>query len=155
MIIENARRLLICALVDSHLAGRDAGEVLDAIPVGIPIVRSLEAALGDLLEHIPKRGYEAEEAEDVGEDPGRVRHDHAPRLARFEVHVVEPRAPHGDQDGRLSRKREQDLSIEPIIYENTHSGKPIGQQAGLAGQPRLEEREVMARRRVGGQQKDR
>ncbi|MEJ6579449.1 MAG: DUF1611 domain-containing protein [Akkermansiaceae bacterium] len=42
----------ILAVIDSDQAGRDAGEVLNAEPNGIPILRSLNEALAD-LDHIP------------------------------------------------------------------------------------------------------
>ncbi|YCM42958.1 DUF1611 domain-containing protein [Verrucomicrobiaceae bacterium 227] len=52
--IRDTEKFEIIALIDSDQAGRDAGEVLNAEPNGIPILRSLNAALAD-VDHIP--GY--------------------------------------------------------------------------------------------------
>jgi len=44
-LVRFTERYAVCAVIDSRLAGRDAGEVLDGRPAGIPIVRDLEEAL--------------------------------------------------------------------------------------------------------------
>lgn len=44
-LVRRTQRYVVTALVDSRYAGRDAGEVLDGAPCGIPVVASLEAAL--------------------------------------------------------------------------------------------------------------
>jgi uncharacterized NAD-dependent epimerase/dehydratase family protein len=43
-LVRDTRRYEVIAILDSRLAGRDAGEVLDGQPSGIPIVASLEGA---------------------------------------------------------------------------------------------------------------
>ncbi|MGL5827048.1 MAG: DUF1611 domain-containing protein [Nocardioides sp.] len=40
-LIRNSERYRIVAVIDSTQAGRDAGQVLDGVPIGIPIVASL------------------------------------------------------------------------------------------------------------------
>jgi uncharacterized NAD-dependent epimerase/dehydratase family protein len=44
-LVRRTRRYVVEAVIDSTCAGRDAGEVLDGRPVGIPVVPSLDAAL--------------------------------------------------------------------------------------------------------------
>jgi len=44
-LVRRSRRYDICSVVDSVHAGKDAGEILDGKPVGIPVVASLEKAL--------------------------------------------------------------------------------------------------------------
>ncbi|MFO7588161.1 MAG: DUF1611 domain-containing protein [Gemmatimonadota bacterium] len=44
-LVRRTRRYRIVAVIDSVVAGGDAGEVLDGVPNGIPIVADLEAAL--------------------------------------------------------------------------------------------------------------
>jgi uncharacterized NAD-dependent epimerase/dehydratase family protein len=44
-LIRHTERYAVRAVIDSTLAGRDAGEVLDGRSIGIPIVGDLEAAL--------------------------------------------------------------------------------------------------------------
>ena len=43
-LVRHTERYRVLAVIDSRLAGRDAGEVLDGAPVGIPIVRDLAEA---------------------------------------------------------------------------------------------------------------
>ena len=43
-LVRFCRRYTIIAVVDSHYAGRDAGDVLDGRSAGIPVVESIEAA---------------------------------------------------------------------------------------------------------------
>jgi len=43
-LVRHTRRYVIAAVIDSRLAGRDAGDVLDGRPAAIPLVASLEAA---------------------------------------------------------------------------------------------------------------
>jgi len=45
-LVRRTARYKVLAVVDEHLAGRDAGELLDGKPNGIRIVRYLDAALG-------------------------------------------------------------------------------------------------------------
>ncbi len=44
-LVRHTDRYRVLAVIDGQLAGRDAGEVLDGVPRGIPIVRDLEAAV--------------------------------------------------------------------------------------------------------------
>lgn len=44
-LVRRTRRYTVTALVDSRWAGRDAGDVLDGKPAGIPVVANLEAGL--------------------------------------------------------------------------------------------------------------
>ena len=44
-LVRRTRRYEVLAVIDSRTAGRDAGELLDARPAGIPICRDLESAL--------------------------------------------------------------------------------------------------------------
>jgi uncharacterized NAD-dependent epimerase/dehydratase family protein len=44
-LVRRTRRYRVTAVIDSTVAGRDAGEVLDGKPNGIPLVADLEAAL--------------------------------------------------------------------------------------------------------------
>ena len=44
-LIRSSERYAILSVIDSHLAGRDSGEVLDDTPNGIPIVSDLAAAI--------------------------------------------------------------------------------------------------------------
>jgi uncharacterized NAD-dependent epimerase/dehydratase family protein len=44
-LVRRTRRYRVTAVIDSTVAGRDAGEVLDGKPNGIPIVADLDAAL--------------------------------------------------------------------------------------------------------------
>ena len=44
-LVRRSERYRVLSIIDSMHAGKDAGEVLDGTPVGIPIVRALEAAL--------------------------------------------------------------------------------------------------------------
>jgi uncharacterized NAD-dependent epimerase/dehydratase family protein len=46
-LVRFTRRYRVLSIVDSELAGRDAGEYLDGAPNGIPILPSLAAALAD------------------------------------------------------------------------------------------------------------
>jgi uncharacterized NAD-dependent epimerase/dehydratase family protein len=43
-LVRFTRRYRILSVVDSHYAGRDAGEVLDGAPNGVPILASIEDA---------------------------------------------------------------------------------------------------------------
>lgn len=47
-VVRHTRRYHVLGVIDSRLAGRDAGEVLDGRPNRIPIFASFEAALGEL-----------------------------------------------------------------------------------------------------------
>ncbi|MBZ0269566.1 DUF1611 domain-containing protein, partial [bacterium] len=44
-LVRRTRRYVVAAVIDSALAGRDAGEVLDRKPNGIPVVADLDAAI--------------------------------------------------------------------------------------------------------------
>jgi uncharacterized NAD-dependent epimerase/dehydratase family protein len=44
-LVRRTRRYRVTAVIDSDVAGRDAGEVLDGTPNGIPLVADLDAAL--------------------------------------------------------------------------------------------------------------
>ncbi|MGB3564994.1 MAG: DUF1611 domain-containing protein [Thermoanaerobaculia bacterium] len=44
-LVRRSERYRVVAIIDSRHSGKDAGEVLDGKPAGIPILRSLEAAL--------------------------------------------------------------------------------------------------------------
>jgi len=44
-LVRRTRRYTVAAVIDSRWAGRDAGEVLDGKPAGIPVVGDLDAAL--------------------------------------------------------------------------------------------------------------
>jgi uncharacterized NAD-dependent epimerase/dehydratase family protein len=44
-LVRRTARYRVMAVIDAHLAGRDAGELLDRKPKNIPIVRDLDAAL--------------------------------------------------------------------------------------------------------------
>jgi uncharacterized NAD-dependent epimerase/dehydratase family protein len=44
-LVRRSRRYVISSLIDSTHAGRDAGEILDGTPAGIPVVESLNKAL--------------------------------------------------------------------------------------------------------------
>ncbi|HEU4401981.1 MAG TPA: DUF1611 domain-containing protein [Candidatus Polarisedimenticolia bacterium] len=44
-LVRHTDRYRVLAVIDSRCAGRDAGEILDGTPVGIPVVRDLNAAL--------------------------------------------------------------------------------------------------------------
>jgi len=44
-LVRHTERYKVLSVIDSHLAGRDAGEVLDARRTGIPIVRDLSDAI--------------------------------------------------------------------------------------------------------------
>ena len=44
-LVRHTERYRVLAVIDRSLAGRDAGEVLDGTPAGIPIVASLEEAI--------------------------------------------------------------------------------------------------------------
>jgi uncharacterized NAD-dependent epimerase/dehydratase family protein len=44
-LVRRSRRYVVTSVVDSRHAGRDAGDVLDGKPAGIPIVASLDEAL--------------------------------------------------------------------------------------------------------------
>jgi uncharacterized NAD-dependent epimerase/dehydratase family protein len=44
-LVRHTRRYAVRAVIDSHSAGGDAGEMLDGVSAGIPIVASLEAAI--------------------------------------------------------------------------------------------------------------
>jgi uncharacterized NAD-dependent epimerase/dehydratase family protein len=49
-LVRFTRRYRVVSVVDSGLAGRDAGQVLDGTPIGVPIVPSLSAALEDAAQ---------------------------------------------------------------------------------------------------------
>jgi uncharacterized NAD-dependent epimerase/dehydratase family protein len=49
-LVRFTRRYRVLSVVDSSLAGRDAGEVLDGAPNGIPVLPSIARALGDAAE---------------------------------------------------------------------------------------------------------
>lgn len=49
-LVRFTDRYKVIGVIDSHLAGRDAGEVLDGRPNGIPVFPSLDAALQTLPE---------------------------------------------------------------------------------------------------------
>ncbi len=44
-LVRRSERYRVLSVIDSQMEGRDAGVVLDGRPVGIPVVRSLDAAL--------------------------------------------------------------------------------------------------------------
>jgi uncharacterized NAD-dependent epimerase/dehydratase family protein len=44
-LVRRTRRYRVTAVIDSEVAGRDAGEVLDGNPNGIPLVEDLDAAI--------------------------------------------------------------------------------------------------------------
>jgi uncharacterized NAD-dependent epimerase/dehydratase family protein len=44
-LVRRTRRYVVTSVIDSRLAGRDAGEVLDGAPAGIPIVANLAQAV--------------------------------------------------------------------------------------------------------------
>lgn len=44
-LVRRTRRYRVVAVIDSTVAGRDAGEVLDGVPNGIPVVADLASAL--------------------------------------------------------------------------------------------------------------
>jgi uncharacterized NAD-dependent epimerase/dehydratase family protein len=44
-LVRRSRRYVVASVVDSQCAGRDAGEILDGVAVGIPVVESLDRAL--------------------------------------------------------------------------------------------------------------
>ena len=44
-LVRQSERYEITSVIDSTKAGRDAGEVLDGVPNGIPVVTDLAAAL--------------------------------------------------------------------------------------------------------------
>ena len=44
-LVRHTRRYRVRAVIDSHSTGRDAGEMLDGKPAGIPIVADLDAAI--------------------------------------------------------------------------------------------------------------
>ncbi len=44
-LVRRTRRYRVVAVIDSEVAGRDAGEVLDGVPNGIPVVADLASAL--------------------------------------------------------------------------------------------------------------
>jgi uncharacterized NAD-dependent epimerase/dehydratase family protein len=44
-LVRHSRRYEITAVIDASKAGRDAGEILDGVPRGIPIVRDLREAI--------------------------------------------------------------------------------------------------------------
>jgi len=44
-LVRRTRRYRITAVIDAAMAGRDAGEVLDGTPNGIPLVRDLAEGL--------------------------------------------------------------------------------------------------------------
>jgi len=44
-LVRRSRRYEVCSVVDSVHAGKDAGEILDGKPVGIPVLATLEKAL--------------------------------------------------------------------------------------------------------------
>lgn len=46
-LVRRTRRYRVLSVIDSRHAGRDAGEVLDGRPAGIPVLPSLDAALAD------------------------------------------------------------------------------------------------------------
>src|SRR3989442_7188966 len=45
VLVRHTDRYRVVAVIDSRLAGRDAGEVLDGSPAGIPIVAGLDEAI--------------------------------------------------------------------------------------------------------------
>lgn len=49
-LVRRTRRYVVTSVIDSTLAGRDAGETLDAKPNGVPIVRDLAAAIAAAAE---------------------------------------------------------------------------------------------------------
>lgn len=50
-LVRQSRRFKVAAVIDPDCAGHDAGELLDGVPCGIPVVASLE----DALECCPQR----------------------------------------------------------------------------------------------------
>ena len=44
-LVRFTRRYEVAAVIDGHLAGQDAGEFLDGVAQGIPLVASLDQAL--------------------------------------------------------------------------------------------------------------
>ncbi len=44
-LVRHTDRYRVLAVIDGRLAGRDAGEILDGIPAGIPIVRDLDESI--------------------------------------------------------------------------------------------------------------
>ncbi len=78
-LVRRSERYLVCAVVDSRLAGQDAGEVLDGRPSGIPIVRDVAEAVtqaqasGTPLSHFVMG---------VAPDGGRLTADHRANVAR-------------------------------------------------------------------------
>jgi len=49
-LVRRSRRYRVLGIIDSRYAGRDAGEVLDGRPAGIPIFASVESAVRELRE---------------------------------------------------------------------------------------------------------
>jgi hypothetical protein len=49
-LVRHTDRYNVVGVIDSTLAGRDAGEVLDGEPNGIPIYRSLDEALSSVAD---------------------------------------------------------------------------------------------------------
>ncbi|MBN1676812.1 MAG: DUF1611 domain-containing protein [Kiritimatiellae bacterium] len=56
-LVRFTERYRVCSVIDSHLAGRDAGEVLDGKPKGIPVVASLADAIRRAGETGPPARY--------------------------------------------------------------------------------------------------
>jgi len=52
-LVRHTERYRVVAVIDGSLAGRDAGDVLDGTPAGIPIVSDLEEAIRRALR--PRR----------------------------------------------------------------------------------------------------
>jgi uncharacterized NAD-dependent epimerase/dehydratase family protein len=46
-LVRKTRRYRVLSVIDSFTAGRDAGDILDGCPVGIPVLPDLAAALAD------------------------------------------------------------------------------------------------------------
>lgn len=88
----------IAAVLDSHLAGRDAGEVLDGKPNGIPIVATLEDALARRPTHLVMG---------VATDGGRLPREYRPILLRAiaaGLHVVSGLHEKLEEDEELTRE---------------------------------------------------
>lgn len=76
-LVRRSNRYRVLSVIDSRCAGRDAGVILDGRPAGIPVVRSLHAALTLAKSH----GMEPTHLViGLAPDGGRL-----PKAARFEV----------------------------------------------------------------------
>ncbi|MGD8727183.1 MAG: DUF1611 domain-containing protein, partial [Gemmatimonadales bacterium] len=81
-LVRRSRRYRVLAVMDDRYAGRDAGEVLDGKPAGIPIFGRLDEAIASASPHLQATHFVVGLAPDGGRLPVGARRDVALAIER-------------------------------------------------------------------------